>query len=331
MKVLVIRFSSIGDVTQSLSIPYYIKKFHPEAEVHFLSRADLKELFTNSKNIDRLWTIDRKMKLIELVKFYKELSKENFTHLYDAHNNLRSTLARIIISADFKLVRSLERIKRFFLLRFKINLFEKPHSGQRDLLKPLKKWNIPFEFPQSIPTENLMPFTDLELAFLKQKFKVPEKYICIVPTAAYELKRWPLKNWNQFIANNPEMIFVVLAGPNDQFTQELNANPNVINWSGKTSLRESAYVISRSLVVIANDTGLMHIAEQIGKPTIALMGPAPFGFPSRKTTVILERDLKCRPCSKHGQGPCVNPIYHECMSRISALEVTTEVHKMGLK
>ena len=117
------------------------------------------------------------------------------------------------------------------------------------------------------------------------------------------------------------MTFVVLAGPNDQFTKELNVNSNVINWTGTTSLRESAYVISRSLAVIANDTGLMHIAEQMGKPTIALMGPAPFGFPSRKTTTILERNLKCRPCSKHGQGPCVNSNYHECLASISADEV----------
>jgi ADP-heptose:LPS heptosyltransferase len=328
MKVLVIRFSSIGDVTQSLSIPYYIKKFHPDAEIHFLSRSDLAELFINNKSIFRLWTIERKMGLFELIRFYKVINNENFTHLYDAHNNLRSWLARFFISADFKLVRSLERAKRFLLLRFKINLFESPHSGQRDLLQPLQKWNIPFEFPQSLPNENLIPFSEQEVNLLNQKFILPERFICIVPSAAYELKRWPLKNWNQLVIKNQRFTFVVLAGPNDHFTKELNVHANVINWTGLTSLRESAYVISRSSAVIANDTGLMHIAEQMGKPTIALMGPAPFGFPSRKTTTILERNLKCRPCSKHGQGPCVNALYHECLASISADEVTARISSL---
>ena len=328
MKVLIIRFSSIGDVTQSLSIPLVIKKTYPDAEVHFLTRHDLKDLFLHNESIDQLWTIDRTISAINLIKFYRQLNKQKYTHIYDAHNNLRTFLARLFISSEHNLVRSLERVKRFLLIRFKVNKFEKPFSGQRDLLQPLKKWNIPFDFPFSIPTENLFNFSAEELALYKSKWTLPENFITLVPSAAYFLKRWPLKNWHDLIQKNPRQTFVILAGPTDTFTKELETHSNVINWTGQSSLRESAYIISKSLATIANDTGLMHISEQMGKPTIALMGPAPFGFPSRKTTKVMEKNLSCRPCSKHGQGPCVNSNYHDCLASISADEVNSEVQRM---
>jgi ADP-heptose:LPS heptosyltransferase len=72
------------------------------------------------------------------------------------------------------------------------------------------------------------------------------------------------------------------------------------------------------------------VGEQLGKPTVALMGPAPFGFPSRPSTKIMELNLSCRPCSKHGQGPCVNKIYHQCLVDITPDQVAAEIRaKLG--
>jgi ADP-heptose:LPS heptosyltransferase len=77
-------------------------------------------------------------------------------------------------------------------------------------------------------------------------------------------------------------------------------------------------MVKQSLLLIANDTGLLHVGEQLGHPTIALMGPAPFGFPSRtETTKIMELHLNCRPCSKHGQGPCHNTHFQLCLVGIT--------------
>jgi ADP-heptose:LPS heptosyltransferase len=113
--------------------------------------------------------------------------------------------------------------------------------------------------------------------------------------------------------------FIFLGGPEDHFIQKIIAlNPSRLhNFAGKLSLTESAKVIEQSELTISNDTGLLHVAEQLGRPAIALMGPAPFGYPSRQSTQILELQLECKPCSKHGQGPCVNAKYHECLRGIS--------------
>src|SRR4051812_25270403 len=130
MKVLVIRFSSIGDVTQALSIPSFIKSYHPDAEVHFITRTDMSELAAHHPDIKKLWKLDRKEGLKGLFRLTKELNPEGFTHIYDAHNNLRSFLIRTLVKADKKLVRPMMRLKRFLLINFQINKFEKPFSGQ---------------------------------------------------------------------------------------------------------------------------------------------------------------------------------------------------------
>jgi ADP-heptose:LPS heptosyltransferase len=161
---------------------------------------------------------------------------------------------------------------------------------------------------------------------------IPGDYVALAPSAAHPLKRWPLGHWKKLIELMPETEFVVLGGPQDGFLQELaELDPTrVVNLAGKLSLRESAEVVMNSTVLVSNDTGLMHVAEQTGKPCVALMGPAPFGFPSRQSTRVMELQLRCRPCSKHGQGPCVNrDIHQKCLVEIHPQAVVAEVQSLA--
>ncbi len=326
MKILIIRFSSIGDLTQALSIPAFLKAANTKTEIHFVTRKDLAELAENNPNIQKVWKLDKLSGYSGLFKLIQQLQKENFTHIYDAHNNLRSFIIRKLIWGPKKLVRPMYRWKRFLLLQFHINLFEQPFSGQRDLIQPLEKWNLKFKLPDApqifLSLENLNETQNL---FFENRLNT---FYVLAPSAAYELKRWPISHWQKLIELNPEKKFVVLAGPEDFFTEHLNAFKNVTNLTGKTTLLQSAAIIQMAKAIISNDTGLLHIAEQLGKPAIALMGPAPFGFPSRPTTLILEKKLKCRPCSKHGQGPCVNPVFQDCLRSITAEDVSKKLQAL---
>ena len=326
MKILVIRFSSIGDLTQSLSIPALIKENHPEAEIHFLTRSDFTLLLNNNPQVKKVWAIDRKKGFSEVFQIAKELRKENFDVIYDAHNNLRSFFIRNLVSAKSKIVKPMSRIKRFLLIKFKINLFEKPFSGQRDLLKPLEKMGISFRLPKP-PLIFFDKATDRKVHELLKSYEL-NQYLVIVPSAAYALKRWPMDHWKKLIERNSDKKIVVLAGPTDIFTTELEVYKNIINLTGKTSLLESAAVINYAHVIVSNDTGMLHFSEQLGKKTIALMGPAPFGFPSRPSTILMEKNLYCRPCSKHGQGPCVNPNFHECMTALTPAMVQQHLERL---
>jgi ADP-heptose:LPS heptosyltransferase len=321
VKMLIIRFSSIGDLTQSLSIASHLKNHFPGAEIHFVTRADLSVIVENHPDINKIWKLDRARGFGGLIDLIKSLRKEQYTHIYDAHNNLRSFFIRTFVNSEHKLTRSLMRFNRFLLLHFRVNRFEKPFSGQRDLLKPLEKWGVSFSLPP-VPQLFLSESAKLNGQSILNSYFL-NQFVVLVPSAAYSLKRWPVRHWESLIDNHPNIQFVILAGSQDTFTGIFDSRKNVVNLTGKTDLMTSAAIIEKSCLVIANDTGMLHFAEQLGRKAIALMGPAPFGFPSRvHQTVILERNLSCRPCSKHGQGPCTNPIFQACLETISPEEVS---------
>lgn len=329
-KILLIRFSSIGDVTQTLSVATRLAEF---GELHWATRIDMAPLLANHPSISKVWILDRRDGLIGLFRLMLGLRRENFTHLYDAHNNMRSNLIsfflRVFSSISF-LQKSQKRWKRFLLFNLRKNLYEMPFSGQRDLLEPLARWGLSIKAPAS---PQIFPgpkeFESIDLELKKVEF---DQFVALVPSAAYPLKKWPEDYFKKLIELMPTTKFVLLGSQHDKFLSSfVSVSPDrVVNFAGRLNLMESVALIERAQAVVANDTGPLHFAEQLGKKTLALMGPAPFGFPSRSSTKVLELNLSCRPCSKHGQGPCTNNKYQRCLVDITPEQVKTELERLLL-
>lgn len=335
-KVLIIRFSSFGDVTQCLSVPSKLKPYFEE--IHWVTREDMSPLLSGHPAITKVFSLEKKKGLKGLFELIHQLRQEKYSHIYDAHNNLRSRLISWFLTPPLALDRffdapllirkSQKRWKRFLLFQLRKNTYRMPFSGQRDLLEPLSNWGIDESLP---PTPQFFVSTqahDKITSLLKEKNF--SQFIALGPSAAFELKRWPLDYWKTLIHLFPKEKFVVLGGPTDHFLQELVAiDPSrVLNLAGETNFQETGAVVALSKALVVNDTGILHIGEQLGKSTIALMGPAPFGFPSRPTTKIMELYLSCRPCSKHGQGPCVNEKYQRCLVDITPELVQLELQRI---
>lgn len=334
VKILLLRFSSFGDVVQTLSVPSALVETFPQAEIHWLTRKDMAPLLQNHPHVHRIWEFDRKQGLVGLICLAFSLRREGYTHIYDAHNNTRSRLVSLILrplgflglGPQF-IRRSIRRWKRFLLFKFRINTFEMPFSGQRDLLEPLQSWGVS-KFAPAAP--QIFPSGE-NINKAKQILGDFNQAIALAPSAAYFLKRWPKNYWKDLIQLLPEQKFILLGGPEDSFIEDIQAiaPQRVLNLAGKCSLQVSSAVVSCAQILVSNDTGLLHVAEQLGKKTVALMGPAPFGFPSRPSTRIMELNLACRPCSKHGQGPCINKVkYHQCLVDITPQTVADQVRSL---
>lgn len=336
MKILVIRFSSFGDVLQTLSVAGRLNQ-NGKAEIHWVTREEYVPVIESHPAVKKVWSLKKGAKFSDVWSLAGDLKREKFTHVYDAHNNLRSHIIcwrlngilnwRPLFGLHKFLRRSIYRWRRFLLFRFHKNLFPKPFSGQGALLEPLQKWGLSTEAPP-IPQLFLPKRSES-----KARAAIPERwreFVTLAPSAAFELKRWPLEYFADLIRMEKDLNFAVLGGPEDGFLQKLVevAPDRVVNLAGRLTLEESAHVVAMSKALVSNDTGLMHVAEQLGIPCVALMGPAPFGFPSRPQTKIFELDLPCRPCSKHGQGPCVNPDFHLCLRGIKPANVATELRSM---
>lgn len=328
-KILILRFSSFGDVTQCLSALAAIKNRFPTSDVHWVTRKDMAPLIQNHPQLARLWLFDRKSGLRGLWHLSLKLRGEKFTHVYDAHNNLRTWFIVFVLGffRSFQLIRRpLYRWKRFLLFRFRKNLFQMPFSGQRDLLQPLKAWDI----PETLPPTPQVYFDKSDTDKATNLLQGWTDFIALAPSAAYFLKRWPKEYWEKLIDLFPNQKFVLIGGPEDRFLDDIAKKfpGRVLNVSGLSDLGCTIALMNKARAVVSNDSGPLHVAEQLGKKTIALMGPAPFGFPSRPSTRILELNLNCRPCSKHGQGPCINASYHQCLVGIEPSLVEGELRRL---
>ncbi|HAG91355.1 MAG TPA: glycosyltransferase family 9 protein [Bdellovibrionales bacterium] len=332
MRILLLRFSSIGDVLQTLSVVSLLKsRTNGDVEIHVATQSRFLPFFEAHPAVHKVWSIPKSSGLKPLWKMSGELADAKFTHVYDAHNNLRSQVLVLMLrlrGCFFKFLRRpIYRFRRFLLFRFRINLFEQPFSGQKDQIRPLKKWGYSTEIPTP---PHLFLSKELIQKTKQNHLSHWPQFTALAPSAAYPLKRWPLDHWKDLIRNSSEEKFVLLGGPEDSFLEDLEKEfpSQVLNLAGKLDLMESAAVVHLSRALVSNDTGVMHMAEQLGHPCVALMGPAPFGYPSMPSTRVLERNLKCRPCSKHGQGPCVNKEFQKCLRDIPYTEVQSSLKEM---
>ena len=345
VKILILRFSSYGDILATSSVVKALSLRFSGAEIHWLTRADFASAAELSPQVRKIWSLPsaRKQKgirarwqqFLEMKDLADKLRREEFTHIYDAHNMLRSQTITFLIrgplgifSKALFLRKSQYRLKRILLFRFRINLYPKPFTLQRALLEPLQKWGIPLEPPQA-PVLGLPRALEIEVK-QKMRFADPSKPTVVVgASASYVLKRWPVKNFIDLVKLRKDLNFVLLGGAEDLFIREITENESVHckSLAGQLDYAESCAAVFWADAVLSNDTGVMHAAEQLDKPCVALMGPAPFGVPCRSQTLILERDLSCRPCSKHGQGPCTNSVYQKCLVDISVLEVSEALNR----
>jgi ADP-heptose:LPS heptosyltransferase len=324
-KILIVRLSSFGDIIQAMSSLIPLKNNFPSSQIHWLARSDMAPLLGMTDLIDRAWSYDRRLGLMGLIKLGFILRQEGFTHIFDAHSNLRSFILKLLLfSPKIHIVtRSKERIRRFLLFQCRINTFEQPYRGLVSFLKPLERWSI-----HGKPQQLKLQFDSEEVTKVKE-LKASKK-ISIVPSAAWEMKRWPLEHWKNLVKALPEYEFIILGGPGDDFCQEIkDVSPErITNTAGNLSLKESCLVVQESLLVISADTGLLHVADITGTPCLALIGPTAFGFPTHPNVKVLEIPLVCRPCTKDGRGRCIQKVYQQCLVDISPLEVAREVRSL---
>ncbi len=323
-KLLIIRFSSFGDIVQTRSVLKPLLSSGKIDQIDWLVRKDLEGALEGEKSIQKLIRFDRKDGLLGLIALGLILRKEKYDYIYDAHNNMRSFIIRNVLTLFLGtplIIRSKERWKRILLFKFRINKFPTPYQAMKSYWAPLKKYfKLGSELrPVSWPID------------LDEKTKsLVTGRIILVPSAAWKMKRWPLEHWKRIIELLPEYHFTILGGPEDHFCEDIEkVDPvRVSNLAGKLSLKESCAIAGHCDFIITGDTGLQQVADLSGRRGLSLMGPTAFGFTTMGTIKTLGVDLNCRPCSKDGRGKCVQDIYQKCMVEITPEQVAAEVRSL---
>lgn len=310
MKILVIRFSSMGDIIYTTPVVRCLKKQLPDAEVHFLTKSAFKYIYDNNPYVDRLLLL--KPTLAETIE---EIKSEKYDYIIDLHNNLRTSLIKLrtgIKSSTYKK----QRLRKWLSLKFNLKLVPPIHLVER-YLKTVKFLGVKND---GKPIDYYVKAEyDLD-KLLPESYQ--RKYIAFVIGATHFTKRMP----NEKIINICRQIdlpVVLLGGADVKANGDAIANAigdKIYNACGVTSLDESVFLVSKAQKVLGFDTGLTHIAEAFNNPIGSIWGgtvPELLGVQPYmvKGAEVIGVELPCRPCSKFGLEKC--PLGHfKCMTDI---------------
>ena len=307
MKILVIRFSSLGDIILTEAIVSQLRIIYPSAEIDYLTKPSFKSLVSSYFAVNSVFTAYKS--LAELV----ELRKRKYTLVIDLHNKVNSWIAKTIIDGDKTVTYDKKRRLREKIVAHKTNV---SINSTVDLYNSVfDKLELPYTFlePKISLAENigLLPG--------KKTFKV-----IIFPGATHNTKRIPQEKLISFINDyeHSDTTFYLLgsAGEKD-LTAEIaqKSNKPCFNLTGEFSLESLISAVNEADIVITNDSGPMHIAASLGKPQIAFFGSTniSLGFrPLNTKAKVITHLIECSPCTLHGQEEC--PLGHfACMQNIS--------------
>ncbi len=322
-KFLIIRFSSIGDIILITPVVRCLRKQHPDAEIHFLTKEAHKDLVLNNPNIDKVHLLQDDFDAVVSV-----LQEEKYDYIIDLHHNLRT----LRVKKALKKVKSFSfnklNVEKFIYTSFKINTLPKKHIVDRtfDAVQSLGITNDGFGLDYFIPEKDIVPKQDIPTAH-------HAGYIGIVIGAALGTKKMPVHKLQELCKSINHPI-VLLGGKEDRAAGDLVASVDemkVYNACGKFNLNESADLVRNAKLIITNDTGLMHIAAAFQKPIITVWGntvPAFGMYPyygsrsSQKFSNVEVHKLWCRPCSKIGYDKCPRG-HFKCMEKIDLAEIVT--------
>ena len=307
MKILVIRFSSMGDIIYTTPVVRCIKKQLSGAEVHFLTKPAFKYIYENNPYVDKLLLL--KPTLGETIK---EIKAEHYDYIIDLHNNLRTALIKLntgVKSSTYKK----QRLRKWLSLKFNLKLVAPTHLVERYMqtvtFLGVKNDNAPIDYyiKADHQLNKLLPPSH------------QNNFVAFVIGATHFTKRLP--NYKIInICKGLNLPVVLLGGTDvkangDEITSKTT---NVYNACGITTLDESVFLVSKAKSIIGFDTGLTHIAEAFSKPIASvwggtvpeLLGVQPYMV---KDVLVAGIELPCRPCSKFGLEKC--PLGHfKCMN-----------------
>jgi heptosyltransferase II len=321
--ILVVRFSSIGDLILTTPLLRALRARHPAARIAFVVREDMADVLRHNPRITDLITWKHRASLLDLGR---TLRAQPWTHRLDLHGSLRSMLLRRLVGGEWGSY-SKQRRRRRQLIR----------TGGREggfLGAVADRY---FEaaagldvVPDGGPAEVFTSSTEERAAseFLaRHQLGQTRGLVAISPGAAHFTKRWPTEYWSALVRRLVHQSdVVVLGGPGDREAAAAIAEAggaHAASAAGEFSISGTAALLKRTKVLAAGDTGVLHLATAVGTPVVGLYGPTveQFGFfPYHARAAVLQRDLPCRPCTAHGGAAC--PLgHHNCLRSILPEEV----------
>ncbi|MFC4930336.1 lipopolysaccharide heptosyltransferase II [Massilia sp. GCM10023247] len=333
LRTLVISPNWIGDAVMAQPLLARLKEQHPERPIDVLAPPAVAAVWRAVLEVDTVLETPFRHKALQLRerwKFARVLRARGYADAYVLPNTLKYALIpwlagipkRVGYKGEMRYglinVMHIDEQPPRPMVRFYAALAEAPAA----VLAPARRPRL------SVPGERIAA------ACARLGLPAAGTVVAFAPGAEFgQAKRWPPRHFAalaQAIVEQDRAASIVLLGsPKDRATCDEvlalagDAAANMLNLAGQTKLDEAFAVIARCAAVVANDSGLLHVASGLNRPVIALYGPTdpehapPFSDIARSLSLRLD----CSPCR---QREC--PLgHHNCMEQMEAPLVWREL------
>lgn len=341
IKILIIRFSSIGDIVLTTPVMRCLRqKFGVDADTHYICKDSFTTILSENPYINKLHSYQKN----DEKAIIQQLKAEKFDVVLDLQNNWRSMRIRWAISAPKSYVFSKLNVRKWWLTQFKIDILPASHVVERYMqtVAPLGVTYDGLGLDYFIPKSAEISLFDYANTDFWAAYPTA---VAIAIGAAHGTKQIPttkIIEIAQILAEKGKAV-VLLGGKEDiEKAKTISASGetlpitcgavpinNIINLVGQISLHSSADILRQVAAVIAPDTGLMHIAAalrckliSVWGSTVPKFGMSPFypdGLQSHMA-IVENKSIACRPCSKLGYPSCPKTHFN-CMMQIEAAEI----------
>ena len=313
LKVLIVRFSSIGDIVLTSPIVRALKK-QKNAQIHFLTKSQYSSIVVNNLYIDKVITINKSLNEIK-----EDLIKENYDFVIDLHNNIRSHSLRFLNVPTKRYSKS--NFKKLIYMYTGKNFLNNEHVVDRY-----------FKATSFLDLNNDGKGLDF---FIDKKdevdFDIKQKFISWCIGASKEQKKLAV-NQISYVANKLNLPIVLLGGMEEfnkanQIINQCSQN-KIYNYCGNITINQSAYLIKHSQFLLSNDTGLMHIGAALNKKIISFWGCTKpdlgfYPYIKKSNSLMIVSELSKKQCSKHGSSCRFNA--EGCVKKINPKEIFEKV------
>jgi lipopolysaccharide heptosyltransferase II len=335
-RTLIIRLSSIGDIILSSPLVRLLHTRFPDIWIDYLVKSQYADLVRHNPYISRVIEFPDGGTIADLMRQRRDIAASAYDLVLDIHDSIRSRILTFGLSAPRRInKRKIARTLLVFLKRDFYHRFGDAPPLTDRYLETVHDYALENDGrgPEVFLPEETRGAVDAMLA--AESIDARTTCIGICPSARHGNKMWPAERFSNAAAQlaqktrRPVLVF----GSRDEIqrcseiTESLRAGSDIIravNLAGRTSLLETAAAMDRCAVVVANDTGLMHLASARGIPVVAIFGPTvrQFGFfPQAGNSIVIEQNnLSCRPCTHVGLPGCPRG-HFSCMMRTTTAAV----------
>jgi lipopolysaccharide heptosyltransferase II len=302
-KILVLRFSSIGDIVLSSPLLRALRTRFPKSQIDYVTRKEYAELVRSNQNINYTYEFDTAEGFNGLRALKKRIQKEGYDLLVDIHGSLRSRYVRAFMGTAHVVTVDKREKERAALIKLKKDLYKENVPVSQRYIEAVAQFGVKDDgkgLELHIPDEILFGVSGRMAGMNLNQL---EKVVGFCPTARHATKCWPKDRFIELgvrCARDRDSTVLLFGGTADKDYCESVAHAvdrvvgsgRINNLSGQFSLLETAAAMDFCDVVVTNDSGLMHIAEARQRNLVAVFGSTvrQFGFfPQNKNSVVVER------------------------------------------